>query len=1129
MRFDQTYNQEDFLQFLETFLPEDFVKKEEDIVIKKDRYKEINKAKVLGFCESLDLHVLEMNHGRENDPRITIATDAFKILADHWIHRALVIFKSKNSDNFRFSFLKITLDLGSRNNVIKKYSNAKRHSFYLGPGAKVNTPTRYLIKNGKVINFIDLESRFSLEVVNKEFYKQISDNFTKLVGGTLGSGKNKKMHKAILTLPSVPDQNRVSLEFAVRLIGRVIFCWFLREKKSPTGIPLMPKELLSLEAVAKHPDYYHQILESIFFEVLNKETKSRGESYSNTSFSLIPYLNGGLFSPHEDDYYKRRNGEQSLHHNTLVIPDEWFEDFFKTLETYNFTIDENTSFDEELSIDPEMLGRIFENLLAEINPETGESARKSTGSYYTPRAIVDYMIDESLLLYLKKQTNIAEKILRAIISYDLADDSQYSLNQNEKQEIIDSLERLKLLDPTCGSGAFPIGALQKIVFILQQIDQDGQLWFKTQIQKASPEIRRVIEREFSHRNFDYIRKLGVIRENIYGVDIQPIATEISRLRCFLTLVVDERVDDSLANRGIEPLPNLDFKFVTANSLIGLPSNQQATLFKDQAGIDQLKDLRNQFFNATNSERYQLKDEFKEIQKKMLLRMIETRGGDDITQKLSAWDPFNNKASSWFDPEWMFGINSGFDIVIANPPYIGEKGHKNLFREVKNKKYKLADFYLGKMDLFYFFFHLALNLSKEDSEVAFITTNYYTTALGARKLRRDLKQRAIIRNLVNFNELKIFEAATGQHNMITILQKSQNENSVAKTCITQRQGLAKSEILRQILNGNDPETHYYQVKQNDLYDGEECYIRLVGNLEHLENPIQRILDKVKKQGELLGVLSNVNNGIFAGADTLSELKKIKYKINNANIGDGIFVLTKEEVDNLNLDNNEKRTIMPLFKNSDIHRYSTNNKNDLFILNLRYTDRPNIDNYPNIKNHLIRFKNLLSNRPRTGTLESAFNNGYWYVMSTSRRVSMDTEKIVVPQRSSTNTFGYNNIPWYAMSDVFFITERDKSISLKYILALINSKLYYLWLYHRGKRKGETLELIGNPISEIPIKKISITEQKRFIDVVDRILEITLTLGYNPKNPPEEQKILEREIDQFVYKLYGLTEDEIMIVDN
>ena len=437
----------------------------------------------------------------------------------------------------------------------------------------------------------------------------------------------------------------------------------------------MPKELLSFDASSTIEDYYHKILEPIFFEVLNKPIKTRKETFINDLFSAIPYLNGGLFSPHEDDFFNYNEGKQAINHNIVVVPDLWLKSLFEVLETYNFTIDENTSFDEELSIDPEMLGRIFENLLAEINPETGESARKSTGSYYTPRVIVDYMVDESLHLYLHEKTNIPESKLRSLISYDLEDDNINPLKDEEKDSIAQALGAIKILDPACGSGAFPIGALQKIVFILQQIDQNGQLWFKKQIQNTPIELRKVIEREFQEKNFDYIRKLGIIRENIYGIDIQPIATEISRLRCFLTLVVDERIDDTLENRGIEPLPNLDFKFVTANTLVGLPttsgSTSQMGLFEDDAGIKELKEVRDMFFNASGFERDQLKLQFAQTQNRMLHKLIDEsrRGHADMTAKLTSWDPFSHKMSDWFDPEWMFGLKNGFDLVIANPPYI----------------------------------------------------------------------------------------------------------------------------------------------------------------------------------------------------------------------------------------------------------------------------------------------------------------------------------------------------------------------------------------------------------------------------------------------------------------------------
>jgi len=589
MQLNSTYQRDDFLQFLEANFLVDFKKDIRPASIQG--FSPIKKAYSLGRSKSLDLQVFEFSFEGSPNKRVILTKDAFRVMRSGAIFRALAIFHSLDNKDWRFSLMTANPEPTEKGKVSLSYSNPKRLSFFLGPNAKVNTPTKFLINKGKVTDFEDLKKRFSIEVVNQDFYKEVSQAFTKLVGG-------------LLKLPSTKDKSQTSLEFGVRLIGRIIFCWFLREKKSQAGLALMPKELLSLEAVNKKSDYYHKILEPIFFEVLNKPAKSRREDFDKEPFSSVPYLNGGLFTPQEDDYYKRTYGDfQSQYHNTLVVPNNWIKDFFGILETYNFTIDENTSYDEELSIDPEMLGRIFENLLAEINPETGESARKSTGSYYTPRAIVNYMVDESLLLYLKEQTGIKENKLRAIISYDLSDNLENPVTAEENEKIIDALEKVKILDPACGSGAFPIGALQKIVFILQQTDPEGQLWFNKQIKYTSPEIQRVVKREFAHKNFDYIRKLGIIRENIYGVDIQPIATEISRLRCFLTLIVDECIQDEVENHGIEPLPNLDFKFVSANSLISLPEyktetiNQTINWIDNKEKIDELKLIRDQYFNA----------------------------------------------------------------------------------------------------------------------------------------------------------------------------------------------------------------------------------------------------------------------------------------------------------------------------------------------------------------------------------------------------------------------------------------------------------------------------------------------------------------------------------------------------
>lgn len=765
MKLNENFNQQEFIEWISGFLP-DFSKDIRKVDVSKS-FQGIKSIQTIGESSlGVRVYIIET----EQDPsrrKIGLATESFTLLRDYGTPNAIIVYYSENSSLWRLSLLTSTLTW-DEGKIKKKLSNPKRQSYVLGSKAKVKTPHQYLISKGSVTDFPDLKSRFSLEVVNKEFYKEISSAFIHLVGGQIANGKSKKTVEAQLKLPFVKDHSQTSQEFAVRLIGRIIFCWFLREKRSASGHSLMPRELLSFEASNTIEDYYHKILEPIFFEVLNKPIKTRKDAFINDLFSAIPYLNGGLFSPHEDDFFNYNEGKQAVNHNMVILPDSWFISLFDVLETYNFTIDENTSFDEELSIDPEMLGRIFENLLAEINPDTGESIRKSTGSYYTPRVIVDYMVDESLKLYLNEKTKIDKEKLRALISYDLADDDSNPLNDEEKDRITQALGSIKILDPACGSGAFPIGMLQKIVFILQQIDQHGQLWFKKQIQNTPIELRKVIEREFQEKNFDYIRKLGIIRENIYGIDIQPIATEISRLRCFLTLVVDERIDDSLENRGIEPLPNLDFKFVTANTLFGLPSSSksinQMGLFEDDQGIKELKEVRDMFFNASGFERDQLKLQFVQTQNRMFQKLINEglRGHADMTAKLTTWDPFSHKSADWFDPEWMFGIKDGFDVVIANPPYDVYQGEKK-DEIISIKKLDIYDLAKGgKLNLYKLFLAKSSQLQKQNGILCEIFQNSFLADNAAKFIRKYFLNEQTIVRIDSFPERdnhkkRVFEA------------------------------------------------------------------------------------------------------------------------------------------------------------------------------------------------------------------------------------------------------------------------------------------------------------------------------------------------------------------------------------
>jgi len=1128
MKLNEKYNQDTFVDFIDTFLPEDFQSKEEDILIKKDRYKEIAKAKILGFCESLDLHVLEMDHTHDKDPRVAIATDAFKILADHWIHRALVIFKNNDSENYRLSYLTITLDLNDKNKVTKKYSNARRYSFYLGANAKVKTPEQQLIKKGKVKDIDDLLNRFSVEVVNKQFYLEVAKFFDELV--------STEDHNLVLPGVSESDLN-TRKSFAVRLIGRTMFCWFLKQKKSENG-QLIPDELLSSKIVGNN--YYHNILEPLFFGILNTSIDSR--DIRSELFDKVPYLNGGLFNPQSEDYYELDRGTfASKHINTLKINDKWFENFFELLEAYNFTIDENTVFDQELSVDPEMLGRIFENLLAEINPETGSSERKRTGSFYTPRLIVEYMVDQSLVEYFKTKTDIGETKLNAVVSYDLADDTEHPLEQNEKIQIIDAIESLKILDPACGSGAYPIGALQKIVYILQQVDPDCTLWLEKKLKGIPDLYKQKIINAVKQNPFDYTRKLDVIKNSIFGVDIQPIAVDVSRLRCFLTLVVESEIDDKKLNRGIEPLPNLDFKFVCANSLISVPEQVtvQNTLLFGDVFQEKLSSVVDKYFSSSgenkrsaNNEIHKLIDSKVEEKMSHLKGLVSYSGDKKIEEILAKMNKkqidqhsrvlllwasykniFENKPVDFFGIKYFFpSIKDGFDIVIGNPPYVGEKGNKDIFRNIKESPLGKR-FHFGKMDLFYFFFHFGFDVLKDSGVLSFITTNYYITATGAKRLIEDLYQRTTILKMINFGEMRIFESALGQHNMITIAKKGKYKIN-ARTAINKRTGYLKNndKVIQDILSLKDLETIYAEIPQDRLF--------VNGNIQLSSGGIDLILDKITINSVQLINISEISQGVLSGADTLTE-KHIKLFGNLGRKGEGIFVLDLKNEHDLKIyrtiPKEERYLLKPFYKNSDIKKYYSEKDPTKYIL---YIDKKtDISKYPIILSHLEKYKVILSEKRETkqGKLP-------WYCLHWSRNQDIfEKNKIIVPYRSSNNVFSAITTPWYFRTDAYSII--PKEYPLNFLLGVLCSKVVYAWLKVRGKNKGEILELFYDPLSKIPIPKLDNELNIKIAKDIENI--VTDLIDIKKVNSNSETKDLEVKIDELAMDLYGLTEAEKKVI--
>ena len=715
---------------LDHLFPEDIYDKYESII--KIGEAEIDKDELIVIASKTNEPLTERT-GKKNQYEIA------KTILKHEVKDASLFIFYDNEGNFRFSFVKANY-LGTK----RDFTDFKRYTYFVTPSQTNKT----FIKQVGGCNFNSLDEiiqAFSVEPLNKQFYQDIAKSFYGLIGGKVKIGGRNVEFDTALKLPSTPvETNRkIYQEFAVRLIGRTIFCWFLKSKKSENSIPLVPESWLSSKTVVEtnneQHNYYHSVLEKLFFLVLNKKQADRKYYELPNDQELIPFLNGGLFEAQADDFFPTNS--KGIHQISfdLNIPNQWFIELFEVLEQYNFTIDENSIYDAEVSIDPEMLGTIFENLLAEIDPDTEKSARKSTGSFYTPREIVDYMVEQSLVQYLKTKvsTENEEQLLELF-----KEGGENKFEKSETKNILEALSDVKILDPACGSGAFPMGALHKIINALQKLDPDATWWKEKQITNVPNALaKQMLKEKLDGESADYVRKLGVIQNSIYGVDIQPIASEISKLRSFLSLVIDETIIDEAENRGIQALPNLEFKFVTANTLIGLEEKQQTQGAFDFGQTDELQDqlktIRNQYLQAYGEEKKQLKKDFETVQNKIFKQEIAGGGQNKRALQLASWKPFGNESNTWFDPYWMYGVEK-FDIVIGNPPYIDSETMVNTgradFREYLVSQFSFAR---GNWDIYIPFMQFGFNTLTDSGVISYITPDKWISKSFGKILRESL--------------------------------------------------------------------------------------------------------------------------------------------------------------------------------------------------------------------------------------------------------------------------------------------------------------------------------------------------------------------------------------------------------
>ncbi|RXI23642.1 MAG: restriction endonuclease, partial [Candidatus Amulumruptor caecigallinarius] len=694
----------------------------------------------------------------------------------------------KNESVLRFSYVSETWGFDKQGNYEKISTNTKRYTYLLGEGRGCRTAIEQfgVLKNSKQ-TLSDITAAFSVEVLTKQFYKDLFEWYQ----WAIEPSSNVSFPNNI----TIEEDDREDLETKIiRLITRIMFVWFIKQKD------LVPNKIFDVDylgTILKDFDpysktvgnYYNAILQNLFFATLNRaiedeqgnkrkfatnvkkdiktlyryaEMFSISENEVINLFAEVPFLNGGLFECL--DKTKKIDGvEQAFNHdgfsrndkrfadgryrNRAVVPNNLFfepeKGLISILSRYNFTIEENSPEEQQVALDPELLGKVFENLLGAYNPETKETARNQSGSFYTPREIVNYMVDESLIAYLGDTP-----LIRSLFEQDFSFDK----NHTEDYKIIaDKLKNIKILDPACGSGAFPMGLLNRMVDILLRISPNEKV---------------------------YDLKLAIIENCIYGSDIQRIAAQITKLRFFISLICNCEKDVNKPNFGIPTLPNLETKFVAANSLISKKKQESHSLFENpeiEPTKKELTRIRHEHFSAKTANRKStLREQDKILREKLahLLADDENFAPEDAKQ-LAAWNPYDQNAESpFFDPAWMFGVNDGFDIVIGNPPYI----------QLQNNGGELAKLYepcgyktFAKTgDIYCLFYERGYQLLKPNGHLCYITSNKWMRAGYGEKTRDFFAKNTNPQLLVDFAGVKIFESATVDTNIL-LFAKTTNEH------------------------------------------------------------------------------------------------------------------------------------------------------------------------------------------------------------------------------------------------------------------------------------------------------------------------------------------------------------------
>ena len=1025
----------------------------------------------------------------------------------------------KNESILRFSYVSETWGFNKQGEYEKISTDTKRYTYLLGEGRGCHTAIKQFgkLKESKQA-LTDITEAFSVETLTKQFYKDLFEWYQWAIDDSTQVTFPNNITKE--------DDDRDDVEKKViRMITRIMFVWFIKQKE------LVPNRIFDIEylsTILKEFDpysttvgnYYNAILQNLFFATLNcaiedengntrkfatstkrdiktlyryAEMFSISEQEVINLFSEVPFLNGGLFECLDKTRY--RDGVEQCYNfdgfsrndarfadgrykHRAVVPNILFfepeKGLLSILSRYNFTIEENSPEEQQVALDPELLGKVFENLLGAYNPETKETARNQSGSFYTPREIVNYMVDESLIAYLGNND-----FVRSLFSYDFTFDKAKS---NEYLKIADKLKAVKILDPACGSGAFPMGLLNRIVEILERISPDENV---------------------------YDLKLSVIENCLYGSDIQSIAAQITKLRFFISLICDCEKDASKPNFGIPTLPNLETKFVSANTLIAKKKRDpQGNLFENPE-IEQTKrklaEIRHKHFSAKSaSTKYRLRKEDEELRGKLINLLSDDNGfAQDDAKQLASWNPYDqNAVSPFFDPEWMFGVADGFDIVIGNPPYLRIQGIRNSnsdFADYLVANYNSAT---GSFDLYVAFVERALQLISSNGIVNFIMPVKWTNAAFGKGLRDVVSKQKAAKKIINFSEYQVFNAST-----YTGLQWFKPNSDCLEYYELDR-NLESNIELKSYLENLSKDTS--SIVNTDKLNKDTWVLA--------SSEVSKLLNKLNEQPLRL---EDVFEKIFQGIATSKDDVYFIYDCTETQ-----STITGESKQLNKRVTIEKGLVKPLLKGEDVHRYDNLSSNRYVIFPYKlengtanlYAEEELKLLFPNGYAYLKECETLLRGREK-GRFDI---DGQWFQFGRRQGLSYgNIPKIVAPEISFGGNYAFDvSGQFYSTTTIYgYIMKESCNVSYETLMAILNSKLCWWFMSNTGTVLAQGYYRYKPAyLKPLPIPQISKETDS----------EIKSLVAGLAKQDASDRRFLERKIDIAIYNLYSINDDDIELIN-